>query len=326
MNNIEEQLIAAFGNDRLRLQEPMSLHTTFKIGGPAQYYLPVETTDELVKAVGIAKACDTPYFILGGGSNIIVADNGMKGLVIKNNCRKFDVASMKGKIKSGQMDIEEAYVSAESGVIMNQLVRFTIEKGLSGLEYQLGLPGTVGGGVYMNSNFPIHQAFVGDAVYKATLLTKEGDIKEVDASYFRFAYDSSILQQTHEIVLSVVFRMLPENKDVLWERANSALEHRGSTQPKGASAGCTYRNISTVEAMVAATPNNVTSAGYLIDKAGLKGTRVGDAVISDKHANFVLNMGNATAQDVRELLEIVKKEVLRKFNVHLHLEIREVGW
>ncbi len=326
MDNIHEQLVTAFGSNRVRLDEPMSLHTTFKIGGPAQYYLPVETIDDLVKAVGIARTSNTPYFVLGGGSNIIVADKGIQGLVIKNNCRKFDVASMKGKIKSGQMDIEEAYVSAESGVIMNQLVRFTIEKGLSGLEYQLGLPGTVGGGVFMNSNFPIHQAFVGDAIYKATLLTRDGEIKEVDKAYFRFAYDKSSLQQTHETLLSVVFRLLPEDKDILWERANSALEHRGSTQPKGASAGCTYRNISTVEAMTAATPDNVTSAGYLIDKAGLKGTRVGDAVISDKHANFVLNMGSATAQDVRELLEIVKKEVLRKFNVHLNLEVREVGW
>lgn len=325
MTSILQELIDTFGAERVRENEPMSAHTTFKIGGPAEFYLSADTTNDLIKSVQIANKLGIPLFVLGGGSNIIVSDRGIEGLVVKNNCRKFDIVSIKGKIEKQQMGIKEALVEAESGTIMNQLVRFTIEKGFSGLEYQLGLPGTVGGAIFMNSNFPLKSAYVGDPVVRATLLTRDGEIKEVEKSYFRFAYDVSILQETHEIVLSIIFRFLPETVEVLWGRANEALTHRSSTQPKGASAGCTYRNISIVDAMHAATPNNITSAGFLIDKAGLKGKRVGDAVISDQHANFVLNMGNATASDVTELLRIAKEEVKKRFGVTLHLEVRYVG-
>ncbi len=311
---------------RIRINESMSAHTTFKIGGPAEYYVDVDIIEDLVTAVKIAKKIGLGVFVFGGGSNIIVADHGIKGLVIKNNCRKFDVIQMSGRIKNGKIDVARSMVMAEAGVIMNQLVRFTIDQGLSGLEYQLGLPGTVGGGVYMNSNFPRKGAFIGDYLYSARLLSSDGEIKEVDKSYFKFGYDKSILQETKEIVLSVVFKMQPMDKKELWERGMEALNYRGSKQPKGASAGCTFRNISIVEAISVPTPDRITSAGYLIDKAGLKGKRIGDAMISDMHANFILNMGNAKAQDVVGIVDLIKQEVLKKFNVHLNLEVKTVGF
>lgn len=310
----------------MRVDEPMSAHTTFKIGGPAQYYLDVATIDDLVKAVAAAKKLNLSVFIFGGGSNVIVADSGIRGLVIKNNCRRFEMASMTGKIKNRQVNVDRALVYAESGVIMNQLVRFTIDQGLSGLEYQLGLPGTVGGAVYMNSNFPKKDAYVGDSLYRAKLLAKDGTIHEVDNSYFHFAYDKSILQETGEILLSAVFRLDKEDKKLLWERGTEALKYRDSTQPKGASAGCTFRNISIVDAMAIPTPQRITSAGYLIDKAGLKGKRIGDAMISTMHANFILNMGQARAQDVLTLVELIKSEVNKKFRAPLHLEVKTVGF
>lgn len=310
----------------MRVDEPMSAHTTFKIGGPAQYYLDVATIDDLVKAVAAAKKLNLSVFIFGGGSNVIVADSGIRGLVIKNNCRRFEMASMTGKIKNRQVNVDRALVYAESGVIMNQLVRFTIDQGLSGLEYQLGLPGTVGGAVYMNSNFPKKDAYVGDSLYRAKLLAKDGTIHEVDNSYFHFAYDKSILQETGEILLSAVFRLDKEDKKLLWERGTEALKYRDSTQPKGASAGCTFRNISIVDAVAIPTPQRITSAGYLIDKAGLKGKRIGDAMISTMHANFILNMGQARAQDVLTLVELIKSEVNKKFRAPLHLEVKTVGF
>lgn len=310
----------------MRVDEPMSAHTTFKIGGPAQYYLDVATIDDLVKAVAAAKKLNLSVFIFGGGSNVIVADSGIRGLVIKNNCRRFEMASMTGKIKNRQLNVDRALVYAESGVIMNQLVRFTIDQGLSGLEYQLGLPGTVGGAVYMNSNFPKKDAYVGDSLYRAKLLAKDGTIHEVDNSYFHFAYDKSILQETGEILLSAVFKLDKEDKKLLWERGTEALKYRDSTQPKGASAGCTFRNISIVDAMAIPTPQRITSAGYLIDKAGLKGKRIGDAMISTMHANFILNMGQARAQDVLTLVELIKSEVNKKFRAPLHLEVKTVGF
>lgn len=326
MDKMFEELEKVLGKGRVRQNEPMSAHTTFKIGGPAQFYIAVETIDDLVKAVATARKLNLPIFILGGGSNVIIADGGIKGLVIKNNCRKFEVISMVGKIKSGQVDVDKALLYAESGVIMNQLVRYTIDHGLRGLECQLGLPGTVGAGVFLNSNFPKKSAFVGDCVYKVKLLGKDGTIREEEKSYFRFAYDKSILQETGEIVLSVIFKLIPEDKKVLWEKGMEALSYRSQTQPKGASAGCTFRNIGIVDAIQIPTPGRTTSAGYLIDKAGLKGKRIGDAMISDKHANFILNMGSAKAAEVTTLIELMKSEVLRRFGVHLSLEVWKVGF
>ena len=320
-----QELEKVFGQ-RIRIAEPMSAHTTFKIGGPAEYYVDVDKTEDIIKAVEAANKLSIPFFIFGGGSNVIVADHGIKGLVIKNNCRKFDVMQVSGKVKNQKIDVDRAFVFAESGVIMNQLVRFAIEQGFSGLEYQLGLPGTVGGAIYMNSNFPRKGAYVGDCVYSAKLVTKTGEVKEVDNFYFHFAYDKSILQETSEVVLSVVFKLLPEDKKVLWEKGMEALNYRSASQPKGASAGCTFRNISIVDAMRVPTPERTTSAGYLIDKAGLKGKRIGDVMISDMHANFILNMGNAKAKDVVTAVELIKDEVFKKFGVHLSLEVKTVGF
>lgn len=325
-----KELEKALGQNRVRADEPMSAHTTFKIGGPAQYYIEVSKIDDLVKAVQTAKKLELTVFIFGGGSNVIIADRGIKGLVIKNNCRKFGILKMSGKIPARGVDkkikIEKALVMAESGVIMNQLVRFTIDQGLEGLEYQLGLPGTVGGGVYMNSNFPKENAYVGDCLYQAKLLTRDGKIKEVDKEYFKFSYDKSILQETREIVLSVIFSFRPQERKILWQRGTEALNYRSSTQPKGASAGCTFRNISIVDAVSVPTPGRITSAGYLIDKAGLKGKRIGGAMISDMHANFILNMGRAHAKDIVGLVNLMKEEVYKKFGVHLALEVKTVGF
>lgn len=326
MKNELRELKKIFGRDRIRVNEPMSEHTTFKIGGPAQVYIEISNLDDLAKAAKVAYKLKIPVFILGGGSNIIVSDGGVKGLVIKNNCRAFSIINMTGKVRNKKVGVDKALIYAESGVIMNQLVRFTIEQGLSGLEYQLGLPGTVGGAICMNSNFPKKDAFVGDCLYKAKILTRQGEIKEVDRGYFKFAYDKSVLQETGEIVLSVIFKLKPEDKKILWERGMEALNYRTQTQPKGNSAGCTFRNISFVEAVSIPIPNQITSAGYLIDRAGLKGKREGDAMISPLHANFILNMGRAKAADVVELVNLVKEEVYEKFGVKLSLEVKTVGF
>ncbi|MDP3988461.1 MAG: UDP-N-acetylmuramate dehydrogenase [Candidatus Levybacteria bacterium] len=325
-NDFLKKLQDEFGQSRVRENESMGVHTTFRVGGPANLYIEVDKIEDLIKAIELSKKFKVTYFILGGGSNIIVSDRGIEGLVIKNNCRRFEMMRFSGKIKNQKIDLDNALVFAESGVIMNQLVRFTIENGLGGLEYQLGLPGTVGGAVVLNSNFPKEKAYVGDYLYKAKILTDDGKVKEVDKSYFNFSYDSSLLQKTNDVLLSVIFKLLPQDKKILWERGMEALDYRGKTQPKGASAGCTYRNITISKAMTIPTPKNITSAGYLIDKAGLKGKRIGDAMISDMHANFILNMGKAKAEDVIVLLNLAKDEVLKKFGVELELEVKKIGF
>ncbi len=325
MNHLVE-LQNNFGKENVRQNEPMSLHTTIKIGGPAQYYVSVEKIDDLVKAVILARKLKIPFFVLGGGSNLLISDNGILGLVIKNNCRKISVVRLNGKLENKKMVMNEALILAESGAIFNQLVRFSLDQGLGGLEYQLGLPGTVGGAIFMNSNFPKAKSYVGDCVHSASILTKEGEIKEVNKSYFKFAYDKSVLQETGEILLSVVFRLKPSDKKLLWEKGMEALSHRENTQPKGASAGCVFQNISIPEAINVHTPNITTSAGYLIDKAGLKGKKIGKAMISDQHANFLLNTGGASADDVIKLINLIKDEVFKKFGVKLVLEVRTLGF
>lgn len=311
-NNEYKELAKIFGEERVRIDEPMSLHTTFKIGGPADYYIAVDTLENLVKAIQTAHRLNLPVTIIGGGSNMVVSDNGIQGLVIKNNCRKINV-------------VDNVHIFAESGVIMNQLIRFAIDKGLGGLEYQLGLPGTVGGAVYMNSNFPKKDTFVGDCVERAKIITREGKVKEVGKEYFNFAYDFSELQNTKEIVLSVVFKLKPMDKDLLNQRANEALFHRTSSQPKGASAGCTFRNIGAHQAVKNENGQDVTSAGYLIDQAGLKGKRIGGAMVSPMHANFIQNVDHAKASDVLALADVIKKQVAEKFGIDLWLEVDVVG-
>lgn len=321
---MSSKLTQLFG-DRLKENEPLGRYTTFKIGGTADLFVEVKTTEELKDAVIAARADDLPVFVLGGGTNIIIGDKGIRGLVIKNATSHITIAGMKGNVKEGQNQ-GEVYVEADSGVPMNKLVRFTIEEGLGGLEMQLGLPGSVGGAVYMNSKWTNPVGYVGDVVYQAMILTPKNEVKMVPHSYFQFAYDTSSIQKTGDIVLTVIFALRRGNKDELWEIANRSIAYRRETQPQGVlSPGCTFRNISQAEALSVPTPNHTTSAGFLVDHAGLKGHSIGKAQISPVHANFIVNTGQATAVDVVQLIEAARAKVKEQFGVTLEEEIVRVG-
>lgn len=326
MDNKIKEFEKFLGPHRIKTSEPMSLHTTFKIGGPAEFYISVEKIEDLIKTINTARELHIPFFVLGGGSNILVSDVGIKGLVIKNDCHHFEMLGISGRVKNQKVNMDKALVFAESGVITNQLVRFTIEQGLSGLECFLGIPGTIGGAIFMNAHFLKEKKYIGDCVYRVKLLGADGTIKEVDNSYFRFNYDKSYIQKTGEIVLSVIFQMSPFVKRNLWEKATEALNYRNKTQPKKTSAGCIFRNISLSEALSIPTPDRITSAGYFIEKSGLKGKKIGDAVISDIHANYIVNLGNAKAKDIMDLIRLTKKTVFEKFGVNLILEINTIGF
>ena len=311
--------------DRLRQNEILAPYTTLKIGGPAEFFYEAKTQEELVSAVIQARKFSLPVFILGGGSNILIGDGGIGGLVIKNNTREIHIAGMKGKLTSG-MPQGHVYVEADSGVLFNSFVRFTIEEGLSGLEMHLGLPGTVGGAIYMNSKWTHPESYIGDVLYQATILTPANEVKVVPKSYFHFGYDQSAIQKTHDIVLSVVFALTPEKKEQLWEVANASIAHRRTTQPQGTfSPGCTFQNITKAQAISIPTPNHTTSAGFLVDHSGLKGTIIGDAQISDQHANFIINRSKASAADVIQLIERAREQVKKQFGVTLKEEIVRVG-
>lgn len=322
--DIHTQLHTVLG-DRLKVNEPLARYTTFKIGGPADFFYEATSKEEFVLAITTARKLGLPIFLLGGGTNILIGDRGIRGFVIKNFTQGIAIRGIRGSMEPGSSK-KTVYVEAESGVPVNKLVRFAIEEGLSGLEMQLGLPGTVGGAVYMNSKWTKPEGYVGDAVYQAEILTPSGEIQTVTREYFNFSYDFSMIQKTNDIVISVTFALIQDTKEHLWEIANASIEYRRETQPQGVfSAGCTFKNISKAAAMMASTPNLTTSAGFLVDNAGLKGERIGDAQISTVHANFIINHRAATASDVITLIEKAKNAVKQKFGVSLEEELIRVG-
>lgn len=324
MNDAFAKLQTILG-DRVKVDHPLGPMTTFKIGGPADLYYEARTADELAMAVKSARELGVQLFILGGGSNIVISDKGIRGLVIKNITRQIIIKGVKS-LKQNGVEKKTVFVEAESGVPVNLLVRFTVDEGLSGLHMHLGLPGSIGGAVYMNSKWTHPNGYVGDAVYQARIITPTGEEKIVPQSYFRFAYDTSTIQETKDVVISVVFALDADVKDTLWAIANDSIAHRKNTQPQGVfTAGCTFRNLSQAEALSAATPDGTMSAGYLIDHAGLKGKTVGGAMISPMHANFIVNTGKATAKDVIELIEIARAKVKEQFGVTLQEEIERIG-
>lgn len=197
----------------------------------AKLYVEVERLDDLINIAKEAKAHKIPVYIIGTGSWVKTQDKQIEGLLLKNNCRKFEISAMSGKMTEGQMGINYKLVYAESGVILNQLVRFTIEEDLGGLEYYLGLPGTVGGVIYTNTRYAPKNIYINDTVEKIKILNIDGEIEEVGPDYIISRARSDFLP-SDTIILSIVFRLIPQDKKLLWERANAAAEYRNELQNK----------------------------------------------------------------------------------------------
>lgn len=323
-SNQYDAFIKEVGKSNLLLHEPLSRHTYFRVGGPADLFYTAKTTDDLVRIVKLANKHSVPYFVLGGGSNIIVTDKGIRGLVIKNKTNSIQLKGFAGKFENGKYDVDKALVAVDSGVPANMLIRYTIDESLEGLEDFLGLPGSVGGAIYNNSH---HLGkLIGDHVSEVSALTQDGELKTMTQKELKFDYDYSIFQKTRDTILSAKFLLKKGDKSELWPKAEAAVRRRSDTQPLGfPSSGCIFKNIPMAEALRLGTPNHTTSAGYLIDKSGLKGIAVGDAQVSDKHANFIVNKGSATHKDIIKLIKKVKAKVKETFGVNLQLEVFIVG-
>lgn len=304
----EQELRAAFG-DRMRCRAPLAPFTTFRVGGPADWLVEARTSAEVLQALRAAARHGIPLTLLGGGSNVVVADAGVRGLVVR--------------VHGGEIVAEGAdRVRAEAGVTMNGLVRWTIARGLAGLEAWAGTPGTVGGAVHGNAHF--QGRLVGGLVRSVRLATRAGAVRDVDASAMAFGYDRSRLQETGEVALSVVFAVTPGDPARLRETARASLEYRKRTQPlRLPSAGCIFQNPDpSREALPAGIP---PSAGALVDRAGLRGAVEGGARVSPVHANFIVNEGSATSRDIRRLVERCRRAVVERFGVELREEIVYLG-
>ena len=318
-----ENLTSLLGPARVKKDEPLALHTYMKVGGPADILVQAESAQELGRIVLISIEHKIPYFVLGGGSNIVVSDQGIRGVVIKNRADAIQLAGIVGTNKTGSANVEQAKIKAESGTMTNQLVRYSIDQSLAGLQYFLGVPGTLGGAVYNNSHY--QNQLIGEYIESIEIVdSKTGQIKTLTQSELKFAYDYSILHKTKDTVLSATFNLEVGDKQKLWNQATDFAKNRAATQPTSMpSSGCMFKNIDSEFAKQNNLPT--TSAGYLIDQAGLKGTRVGQVEVSDIHANFMVNNGGATSSDVKELVAIVVDKIQKQFGVTLEPEVFFIG-
>ena len=294
-----------------RLEHSVGLapFTTFRIGGPADLFYTATSADDLAAAVLAARELGIPYFVLGLGANILVGDKGFRGLVIRNAARAFEFH-------------DDGRLRVESGAVMKDMILEAVERGWSGFEHYVGIPSTVGGAVWQNLHFlspaPDRERtmFIAEVFESAELLTEENERRTVDAEYMQFGYDTSTLHHRRDIALAVTFRLERGDPAVMHRIMQENLSWRGARHPWldwHPSAGSIFKKIEGV------------GAGRLIDQCGLKGHRHGGAQISHIHANIMVNLGHATARDVRELIAIAQKAVAEKFGQQLEPEIGFIG-
>jgi UDP-N-acetylmuramate dehydrogenase len=305
----EARLGECLGVGRIARQAPLAPLTTFKVGGPADWFVDVQTLGELTRLLRIARDAGVPVTILGGGSNVLIGDGGVRGLVIR---LRFTAI----------VSVSPDSVRVEAGVTMNGLVRWTVGRGLGRLEAWAGTPGTIGGAIYGNAHYGGRN--IGDLVTRAMLVEPGGGEAVVSREDLAFGYDTSRLKLTHEILVWVEFAVAAGVPEELRRTARASLAFRKRTQPlEASSAGCIFQNPDPARERLPA--GVAASAGALIDRAGLKGTTEGGARISPAHANFFVNEGHATARDLRALIERARETVRDRFGVTLRDEIMMLG-
>lgn len=295
---ITAKLKKALGAKKVKENIPLAPLTTFGIGGPAFWFITAKDKKEILEAIKASRELEIPSFILGGGSNILIADQGFPGLVIK--------------IKNEGLTIKGTKITAEAGLPLAKLVESAQKNLLSGLECCVGIPGSVGGAVCGNAG--AREEWIGQIIEGVSIIDKESKIAHLNNRDCKFSYrESRFKNNSQEIILEADFALKKEKRKIIEQKIKSFLEAR-KNQPKEKSAGSVFKN----------PPGD--SAGRLIDQAGLRGKKIGQAQISEKHANFIINTGGAKAEEVLELIRLAQKTVKEKFNVNLELEIKLVGF
>lgn len=305
--------------------ESLAKHVNFRIGGPAKYFVEARSTQDLIDAVTVAQEYALPYFILGGGSNTLVADEGYQGLVIK--------AANRNTRYEGDL------VTAEAGVISATVARGSADKGLRGFEWAVSLPGTIGGAVRGNAG--CFGGEVKDNLVSVKLL-RDGEVIDVPAADMHYGYRHSVLKEPgHEqdVILEATFRLTPGDRAEALALIEKNLAGRKASQPLGSSsAGCMFKNyeyssdeeiqkiVRKVEIPQAMKDMHRLGAGWIIDQLGLKGTKMGEAQIAPQHGNFLLNVGHASARDIVTLISFVKTRARDEFGVQLHEEVQYLGF
>ena len=295
-----EKLQNMIGEAKVLVNEPMASHTTFRIGGPADYFVMPETIEELANVLKLCKEEQMPYFILGNGSNLLVGDKGFRGVVIQLY-KNFD-----------GLQIEGTTVTAKAGAMLIRVAKESGKAGLTGLEFASGIPGTIGGAMVMNAG--AYGGEMKDVVTAVTVLTKDGEIKTLTGEEMNFRYRGSVVEDEAYIVLEAVMELQEGNLEEIQARIDELSVQRRTKQPiEFPSAGSTFKR-----------PEGYF-AGKLIQDADLRGYQVGGAQVSEKHCGFVINAGGATAADVMQLMQDVSDKVQAQFGVALEPEVKRIG-
>ncbi len=313
LDRLANDLKAALGPDALQVSQPLARHTAFRIGGPADLLVVAESVEALRRAVTLAWQHQVPCRVLGGGSNVLVSDAGIRGLVVLNRARAIHF------LPPGQQTGQREYilVRAESGASFARMARQCVERGLAGLEWAASIPGTVGGAVVGNAG--AWGSDVASTLLQAAVLEPGGAIVEWPVQRFEYGYRASVLKQQgspgmpHTVVLAAEFALQPGDRQALQARLAELAARRKASQPAGATCGSVFKN----------PPGDY--AGRLVEAAGGKGQRRGEAEISPVHANFIVNHGGAAAADVKSLIDLARQAVRVQFGVWLELEIELIG-
>ena len=309
-NAWQAELERRLGPDRVEHDVVLAPFTTFKIGGPADHFFRARTSQDLVTAITVARELEAPFFLLGLGANILVGDKGFRGLVIRSEVEGIDF-------------LDDVRVKSGAGVeVFHDLIEATVSRSLGGLHHYVGIPSTVGGAIWQNLHFlsppPERErtCFIAEVVESAEILSAEGEVMSVEQNYFRFGYDYSVLHDRPDIVLTVTFRLEPQPEEELRYVMRENLKWRDERHPDlwlYPSAGSIFRKIEGI------------GAGRLIDECGLKGWVYQNAGIFHKHANVIVNLGGATATQVRHIIDHARGTVLQRLGYELTPEIGFIG-
>ena len=295
-----EELKNIIPEERIKADEPMKLHTTFRIGGPAKYFVIPETKEEVKEIIACCKNADMPYYILGNGSNLLVSDKGYEGVVIqifKN---------------MNQITLDGDTITSQAGAILSSVANKALDAGLTGFEFAAGIPGTLGGACVMNAG--AYGGEMKDVLVSVTVLTPEGDFLTIPKEELELGYRTSIIAKKNYIVLEAKIKLTKGEKEAIKARMDELKAQRTTKQPlEYPSAGSTFKR-----------PVGYF-AGKLIQDAGLRGFQVGGAQVSEKHCGFVINKDQATAADVAELMRQVSLKVKEQFGVELEAEVKRLG-
>ena len=293
-----QQLINNLSKEtKILLNEPMKNHTSFKIGGPADILIMPSTIDDVKKVLEYAK--DIPLYIIGNGSNLLVNDEGIKGIVLKiSNCLN-------------KIEVQDNYILAEAGAILAMVSKVAKEHSLTGMDWACGIPGSIGGAVYMNAG--AYGGEMKDIVVETTYIDENKQIVKINNQEHNFEYRKSIFTNKNHVILQTKLALHKGNKEEIENKIKELLEQRRLKQPlEYPSAGSTFKR-----------PEGYF-VGKIIDELGLKGKTIGGAQVSEKHGGFIINTGNATAKDVKELIDYIIREVEKVYNIKLETEIKMI--